>query len=73
MNTNRLGGIILIVVGLFSALITVMWLFSNEALVPTARILGLGLQLLATRIASSKRRPFAASRSMFGVRASGLP
>ena len=33
----------------------------------------LGEQLLAVRIAASKRRPAAASRSIRGVRATGLP
>jgi hypothetical protein len=46
MNTNRLIGIILLVVGLGIGLIAVAWLFTNDDLTDSARILGLGLALL---------------------------
>jgi hypothetical protein len=45
MNSNRLIGIILIVVGLVVGLVAVAWLFSSE-LTSAARILGLGIALL---------------------------
>ena len=46
MNTNRLIGIILLLVGLSAGVIAVAWLFSNEELTSAARILGLGVALL---------------------------
>ena len=46
MNTSRLVGIILIVVGLMLGAIMAAWLFSNEDLEGPARILGLGVFLL---------------------------
>ena len=46
MNSNRLIGIILIVVGLVVAVVAAAWLFTNEALTGSARILGLGVALL---------------------------
>ena len=45
MNSNRLIGIILIVVGLVVGVVAVAWLFSSE-LTGAARILGLGIALL---------------------------
>lgn len=46
MNTNRLFGIILLAVGIGIGLIAVLWLFTNEDLEDSARILGLGIVLL---------------------------
>ncbi|MEP7289706.1 MAG: hypothetical protein ABI947_28475 [Chloroflexota bacterium] len=46
MNSNRLIGIILIVVGLIIGAIVAAWLFTNESLQGPARILGLGIALL---------------------------
>lgn len=46
MNTTRLMGIILLVVGLLIGVIAAAWLFTNEDLTGPARILGLGLALL---------------------------
>src|SRR5581483_11867443 len=46
MNSNRLIGIILVVVGLIVGLIAAAWLFTNEGLTGPARILGLGVALL---------------------------
>jgi hypothetical protein len=46
MNSNRLIGIILVVVGLVIAFVVVGWLFTNEGLTGPARILGLGIALL---------------------------
>ncbi len=46
MNSNRLIGTILIVVGIAIGLIAAAFLFTNEALQSTARILGLGIALL---------------------------
>lgn len=46
MNTNRLTGIILLLVGLGIGVIAVLWLFTNEDLEDSARILGLGVVLL---------------------------
>ncbi len=46
MNSNRLIGIILIVVGVVIGLVAVAWLFTNPGLEGTARILGLGIVLL---------------------------
>lgn len=46
MNTNRLTGIILLILGLGIGAIAVLWLFSNDDLEDSARILGLGVALL---------------------------
>ena len=46
MNTSRLLGIVLLVVGVVVGGIAAMWLFTNEGLSQPARILGLGLALL---------------------------
>jgi hypothetical protein len=46
MNSNRLVGIILIVVGLIVGGVAGAWLFTNEGLQGPARILGLGVVLL---------------------------
>lgn len=46
MNTNRLTGIILLLVGLIVGVIAVLWVFINDDLEDAARILGLGLALL---------------------------
>jgi hypothetical protein len=46
MNTNRLVGVILIVVGLTVGVIMAAWLFSNKDLTGPARLLGLGLFFL---------------------------
>jgi hypothetical protein len=46
MNTNRLIGIILLVVGLAVGVIAALWLFTNDDLEDSARILGLGVALL---------------------------
>src|SRR5256885_4677131 len=46
MNSNRLIGTILVVVGIAIGLIAAAFLFTNEALQSTARILGLGIALL---------------------------
>jgi hypothetical protein len=46
MNSSRLGGIILIVVGLILGAVAAAWLFSNPDLENSARILGLGIGLL---------------------------
>ncbi len=46
MNQNRLVGIILIVVGIVVGVVAAAWLFTNEGLQGTARILGLGIALL---------------------------
>jgi hypothetical protein len=46
MNTNRLIGIMLIILGLIVAIIAGAWLFTNEGLEGPARILGLGLVLV---------------------------
>ena len=45
MNSNRLVGIILIVVGIVIGLVAGAWLFTNEGLEGPARILGLGIAL----------------------------
>lgn len=47
MNMNRLAGIMLIVLGVVVAIVAGAWLFGNEDLTGPARILGLGLVLLA--------------------------
>ena len=46
MNTSRLLGIVLLVVGIAVGGIAAAWLFTNEDLSQPARILGLGLALL---------------------------
>jgi hypothetical protein len=46
-NMNRVSGIILIVVGVILGLVAAAWLFTNPDLTGPARILGLGLALLA--------------------------
>jgi hypothetical protein len=46
MNTNRLIGIILLLVGIGVGVIAVAWLFTNQDLATSARILGLGLALI---------------------------
>lgn len=46
MNTNRLIGIILLLLGISIGVIAAAWLFTNEDLETSARILGLGLGLL---------------------------
>lgn len=46
MNSNRLVGIILIVVGIVIGFVAGAWLFTNEGLEGPARILGLGIALL---------------------------
>lgn len=46
MNTNRLMGIMLVIVGLIVAVIAGAWLFTNDDLENSARILGLGLALV---------------------------
>ncbi len=46
MNSNRLMGVILIVVGITVGVIAAAWLFTNEDLEGPAAILGLGLALL---------------------------
>jgi hypothetical protein len=46
MNSNRLIGIILVVVGVIAAIMIAAWLFTNEGLTGPARILGLGVALL---------------------------
>lgn len=46
MNSNRLIGIVLIVVGITVAIIAAAWLFTNADLEGPARILGLGIVLL---------------------------
>jgi hypothetical protein len=46
MNTNRLMGIILLLVGIGVGVIAVLWLFTNSDLATSARILGLGLALV---------------------------
>ncbi len=46
MNTNRLMGIMLLVVGIAIGVIAALWLFSNDDLEDSARILGLGVALL---------------------------
>lgn len=46
MNTNRLTGIILLVVGLAVGAIAAAWLFTNGDLENSARILGLGVVLI---------------------------
>lgn len=46
MNTNRLIGIILVIVGLIVAVIAGAWLLTNDDLAASARILGLGLALV---------------------------
>lgn len=46
MNTNRLVGIMLVVVGVVLSGIIAAWLFSNSELESGARILGLGVVLL---------------------------
>jgi hypothetical protein len=46
MNSNRLIGIILTVVGIIIAIVAVGWLFTNEGLTGPAKILGLGIALL---------------------------
>ncbi len=43
---NRTAGIILIVIGVVLGLVAAAWLFTNESLTSTARILGLGIALL---------------------------
>ena len=46
MNSNRLIGIILVVVGIAIGVLAAAFLYTNEALQSTARILGLGIALL---------------------------
>jgi len=46
MNSSRLLGIILLVVGLALGLIAAAWLFTNDDLEGPARILGLGIALV---------------------------
>jgi hypothetical protein len=46
MNTNRLMGIVLLVVGIAVGVIAAAWLFTNADLATSARILGLGLALI---------------------------
>ncbi|MBX3065599.1 MAG: hypothetical protein KF726_21665 [Anaerolineae bacterium] len=46
MNSSRLVGILLIVIGLVIGVVAAVWLFTNEGLEPSARILGLGIALL---------------------------
>ncbi len=46
MNTNRLVGIMLIVVGIVLSGIIAAWLFTNSDLASSAKILGLGVALL---------------------------
>ncbi len=46
MNTNRLTGIILLLVGIIVAVIVAAWLFTNDDLEDSARILGLGVALI---------------------------
>jgi hypothetical protein len=46
MNTNRLMGIVLLLVGIGVGVIAVLWLFTNSDLATSARILGLGLALV---------------------------
>jgi hypothetical protein len=46
MKTNRLMGIILLLVGIGVGVITALWLFTNEDLETSAQILGLGLALV---------------------------
>lgn len=47
MNMNRLAGILLIVLGAIVGVIVAAWLFTNDGLEGPARILGLGLALIA--------------------------
>lgn len=46
MDTQRLMGLLLVILGLGLGIIAALWVFSNDDLEDSARILGLGLALL---------------------------
>lgn len=46
MNLNRLSGVMLIILGLVIGAVAATWLFTNDDLTGSARILGLGIALL---------------------------